>query len=141
MMTTQEHLTIQQVSERTGLSVHTLRYYERIGLLAPVSRAANGHRRYSIEDVNRVQFLNKMRATGMPIRKLCEFAALYAEGDDSLGERIRVLEEHRQTVLETIAELQRSLGVIEFKIDLYKTKEAERCKNETSADWQCRQSD
>jgi DNA-binding transcriptional MerR regulator len=61
-------LTIQQVSERTGLSVYTLRYYERNGLLEPINRAANGHRCYSATNITRIEFLSKLRMTGMPIR-------------------------------------------------------------------------
>lgn len=112
-------LTIQQASEKTGLSVHTLRYYERVGLLRPVGRAANGHRRYSPDDVGRIEFLNKLRATGMPIRQMCEFAALMDEGDAAIAERLRLLKAHQEVVCSYIAELQTNLAVIDYKIDLY----------------------
>ncbi|WP_211293193.1 MerR family DNA-binding transcriptional regulator [Brunnivagina elsteri] len=69
-------LTIQQVASLTGLNVHTLRYYERNGLLKPVPRAANGHRRYSSVDIASIEFLTKLRMTGMPIRHMQKFAKL-----------------------------------------------------------------
>lgn len=129
-MTTQD-LTIQQVSEKTGLSVHTLRYYERIGLLQPVGRATNGHRRYSPADITRIELLNKLRTTGMPIRKLCEFAGLLSQGDSSIPQRLQVLEEHKKAVLEHIAEMERNLSAIDYKINVYKGKVEEQCKNES----------
>jgi DNA-binding transcriptional MerR regulator len=61
-------LTIQQVSKCTGLSVYTLCYYERDGLLEPINRATNGHRCYSATNITRIEFLSKLRMTGMPIR-------------------------------------------------------------------------
>ena len=63
----EQTLTIQQASQLTGLTVHTLRYYERIALLSPVERAANGHRRYGKQDVDRITLLNYLRLTGMPL--------------------------------------------------------------------------
>ena len=72
-------LTIQQVATLTGLSVHTLRYYERNGLLEPVNRATNGHRRYRTEDITRIEFLTRLRTTGMPIRQMQQFARLYRD--------------------------------------------------------------
>jgi DNA-binding transcriptional MerR regulator len=117
-----EHLTIQQAAERTGLSVHTLRYYERVGLLAPVGRAANGHRRYAEVDLRRIEFLNKLRATGMPIRQMREFAALLEEGDVTIPERLVLLMAHQETVRCYIEDLQRNLSAIDTKIQLYTEK-------------------
>ncbi|GAB4460727.1 MAG: MerR family transcriptional regulator [Armatimonadaceae bacterium] len=113
-------LTIQEMAQAVGLSVHTLRYYERIGLIAPVGRDhGNGHRRYSDEDVQRISFLLKLRATGMPVRVMQRFVALYLQGDDTLPERQRILEDHYCAVRARIEELQQNLGVIEYKIALY----------------------
>lgn len=114
-----EHLTIQQAAEKTGLSVHTLRYYERIGLLQPVGRATNGHRRFAPDDVRRIEFLNKLRATGMPIRQMCEFAGLMYQGDESIAERLRLLKAHQETVNQYIEDLQKNLAVIDYKVNLY----------------------
>jgi DNA-binding transcriptional MerR regulator len=104
-------LTIQQVAQQTGLSVHTLRYYERNGLLEPVDRASSGHRRYSEEDIARIEFLTRLRLTGMPIRQMQEFA------------RRAILEEHEREVQAHIQELQRNLEAIQWKISYYKQLE------------------
>lgn len=119
-------LTIQQVAQQTGLSVHTLRYYERNGLLAPVNRASSGHRRYSSEDLSRIEFLTRLRATGMPIRQMQEFARLFREQPDAIAERRVILEAHRQQVLDHIQELQRNLSVIDWKINHYKHLETQQ---------------
>ncbi|WP_051470155.1 MerR family transcriptional regulator [Fischerella sp. PCC 9605] len=117
-------LTIQQVAQQTGLSVHTLRYYERYGLLEPIDRASNGHRRYSAEDVKRIEFLTRLRATGMPIREIQNFTQLFREQPNAIAERRAVLEAHEQRVQANIQELQRNLEAIQWKIRYYKTLEA-----------------
>lgn len=115
-------LTIQEVAEQTGLSVHTLRYYERIGLLNPVNRATNGHRRYSEDDISRIRFFTRLRATGMPIRQMQEYAALVRQGDNSTVARLTLLQAHRKAVEAQICELQQDLTLIDKKIELYKEK-------------------
>ncbi|MEM8810642.1 MAG: MerR family transcriptional regulator [Cyanobacteria bacterium P01_G01_bin.38] len=116
-------LTIQQVAKATGLSVHTLRYYERCDLIAPIHRARNGHRRYSAQDINWIKFLTKLRLTGMPIRQMQQYAALLREQPDAVEERRALLEAHRQTVLEHLQQLQENLAVIDWKIQHYKEVE------------------
>ena len=116
----EEELTIQQVAAATGLSVHTLRYYERCDLIAPIQRAQNGHRRYSAQDIRWIQFLNKLRMTGMPIRQLQQYATLLRQQPDAVQERRAILETHRQTVLERLQQLQENLSVIDWKIQHYK---------------------
>jgi DNA-binding transcriptional MerR regulator len=93
-----EKLTIQQVSEATGLTAHTLRYYERIGLIHPIERERNTHRRYTMNDVGWVDFLNKLRATGMSIQQMQAYAALQRLGDVTLAQRVEMLKEHRDAV-------------------------------------------
>ncbi|MBD0261632.1 MAG: MerR family transcriptional regulator [Tolypothrix sp. Co-bin9] len=119
-------LTIQQVATLTGLSVHTLRYYERNGLLEPVNRAANGHRRYRSEDITRIEFLTRLRTTGMPIRQMQQFANLYREKPDALSDRRLILEAHEREVQERIRELSRNLEAIQWKIQHYKKLEASK---------------
>lgn len=119
-------LTIQQVAQQTGLSVHTLRYYERNGLLEPVDRASSGHRRYSEEDIARIEFLTCLRATGMPIRQMQEFARLFRERPDAIGDRRVILEAHERELQAHIQELQRDLEVIQWKIVYYKGLEAQQ---------------
>ena len=112
-------LTIQQVAAETGLSGHTLRYYERIGLIGPVERATNGHRRYTAADVGWVDLLKRLRATGMPIAQMKQYADLQRQGDESFGLRLALLEAHQQRVLQKLDELQQNLSIIEYKIDIY----------------------
>ena len=109
----EDHLTIAEVARRTGLTAHTLRYYERAGLLEP-SRAENGHRRFTDDDLQRVHFVQKLRATGMPIRDVRRYFA--AEP----GERLQILREHRSRVISDIEELTGALELIDYKIDLYR---------------------
>jgi DNA-binding transcriptional MerR regulator len=112
-------LSIQQAAARTGLSVHTLRYYERIGLISPVGRASNGHRRYSEEDVGWIIFLMRLRSTGMPISTMKQYADLQRQGDPTHAERLALLKEHGRAVKQRIQELTDYLVVIEHKIDYY----------------------
>src|SRR5258707_11298881 len=102
MDTSQVQLTIQEAAEVTDLSVHTLRYYERIGLVMPVGRAANGHRRYSQQDINLIRTLNRWRQTGMPLADLQAYVKMVQAGDSTAGERRTLLEAHRQTVVKQI---------------------------------------
>ena len=114
-----ELITIEQVAQRSGLSAHTLRYYERIGLLDPVGRATNGHRRYTAKDLAWLAFLTRLRATGMPIRRMLEYAELRRHGDTTIAERRALLEAHQQLIQARIAELERNLAAITAKIQEY----------------------
>jgi DNA-binding transcriptional MerR regulator len=115
-------LTIEQVADRTGITKHTLRYYERIGLLEPVGRAASGHRRYGEADVEAVMFLTLLRETGMSIKDMTRFVHLTREGDQTVPSRIDVLAGHRAEVVATIDLLQGHLKALDHKIDVYRTK-------------------
>lgn len=117
-------LSIQEAARLTGLSEHTLRYYERIGLLSPVARAKNGHRRYQQHDLERMQFLTCLRNTGMPIKDIQAFIALEQRGDATSRDRCRLLAQHKQQVLEQINTLQENLRAIDNKIAYYQKQEA-----------------
>ncbi|MGK3984525.1 MerR family transcriptional regulator [Sorangium sp. So ce136] len=112
-------LTIAEVAAATGTSAHTLRYYERIGLIRSVSRARSGHRRYGPDDVRWVEFLRKLHATGMPIRRMLAYAALVRRGDGTISERRALLEAHRDDVAAKLAEQQAHLAIIEKKVSMY----------------------
>ena len=112
--------SIQQVAQKTGLSIHTLRYYEKVGLLAPIPRGTNGHRQYSVEDITWLEFLVRLRETGMSIQKVLAFADLIRQHPDEVGERLVLLEEHREQVKKNLEELTNHLQVIEMKIEHYK---------------------
>jgi DNA-binding transcriptional MerR regulator len=115
----EDTLTIQQVAEATQLSEHTLRYYERIGLIHPISRADNGHRRYVPSDIGWIDFLTKLRAAGMTIQQMQQYAELQRQGDDSLPERVEMLKDVRRHVEACMDELQEHLKLLNYKIDLY----------------------
>jgi DNA-binding transcriptional MerR regulator len=119
-------LTISDAARATGVSAHTLRYYERAGLLDPIDRAASGHRRYAEEDIARIQFLTKLRSTGMPIRQIRQYAELMRGGDETHEERLALLEAHREAVRANLAETARNLELIDYKIDFYRERLAER---------------
>jgi DNA-binding transcriptional MerR regulator len=111
-------LTIGEMAESTGITAHTMRYYERIGLL-DVARDAAGHRVYSTGDFNRVVFLNRLRMTGMPIREVQGYGRLVAGGEPTVPERLQMLQAHREAVRAQLQELQFALETVEFKIAAY----------------------
>jgi len=123
MTITDARLAISEVAEATGLSTHTLRYYERAGLmLEPVDRASSTHRRYTAADVAWVGFLTKLRSTGMPIAVVAEYAELVRRGDVTTADRLELLQRHRITVLAQLEEVSRSLAAIDTKIAIYEEK-------------------
>lgn len=116
-------LTIHEVAGRTGLTPHTLRYYERIGLISPVGRAAGGQRRYAEADIAWVEFLVRLRATRMPIARMKEFAKLRSAGDATYPKRRQMLEVHLAELQQTMGDMQRAANAISEKIAFYKTSE------------------
>jgi DNA-binding transcriptional MerR regulator len=125
MMNQTTYYTIQEVSEETDLPSSTLRYYEEIGLMEPVERAANGHRRYTEADLRRVQMIKRLRLTGMSVERMLNFVALYRGGASTARERREILEAHRETVQARVDELIEMIGFIDYKIGLYADEEAE----------------
>ena len=114
-------LSISQAAERTGLSTHTLRYYEREGLMiGDVDRASSSHRRYTDADIVWVDFLTKLRSTAMPISRVREYVNLVREGDSSTQARLALLVAHRESVIAQLDEMTRSLAAIDHKIALYR---------------------
>jgi DNA-binding transcriptional MerR regulator len=123
MTVTEAELTISQIAELTGLTTHTLRYYEREGLmLAPIERASSTHRRYSAADVGWVTFLTRLRASAMPIRDIRRYVELMRGGDKTTAERLQLLVQHRAAVVAQLAEVNASLDAIEYKIAQYEGK-------------------
>jgi len=111
--------TIAEAAQLTGLSAHTLRYYERAGLLVPPDRGTNGHRRYSDTDLGMLRILTRLKTTGMSIAEMRRYAELCRIGPDSFDARRMMLEEHRQQVLDRIGALKTDLEHIETKIKFY----------------------
>lgn len=112
-------MSISEVATETGLSISTLRYYEKARLLT-VPRGSTGQRRYGQAEVSAVKFIYQLRRTGMPIRGIREYADLVRAGDDTTTLRMTHLEEHRDAVSATLAEQQRYLDAITQKINLYR---------------------
>ena len=112
-------LTIAEVAERTGLTRHTLRYYERDGLMLGVGRAGSGHRRYSERDLGWIELITKLRATGMPIREVRRYAELVRAGDGNEDERLALLRAHRERVHAQLDTIAAHLDAIDMKISYY----------------------
>ncbi|MGV9450963.1 MerR family transcriptional regulator [Streptomyces sp. NPDC003635] len=115
----QDKYTISEVAAFTGLTAHTLRWYERIGLMPHIDRSHTGQRRYSNRDLDWLDLVGKLRLTGMPVADMVRYAELVREGDHTYGERYALLEETRRDVLARIAELQDTLAVLDRKIAFY----------------------
>ena len=111
-----DSFTISQVAKQTAITLHTLRYYERIGLIIDIERADNGHRQYSYKDIVWIRFLKRLRKTGMPISDMQRFANLRRQGDGSLDMRRKILETHYDDVINQIVDLEENLAAIENKI-------------------------
>ena len=114
---------IATTADRLGVSVHTLRYYERIGLVR-VDRDASGHRHYDAASVRRLVFLTRMRTSGMSIRDLQRYVDMVEAGRDTVPERLTLLTEHRDGLRARIDELRLALAATEYKIAAY-TRELE----------------
>ena len=114
-------LSIAEAARRTGVSVHTLRYYERAGLVVTtVDRTTGGRRRYRQLDLDWIGVCTKLRATGMPIRTIRRYAQLVLSGPGNEQERLALMEAHRAEVIAKLAEVQESLKIINHKIDVYR---------------------
>lgn len=118
-------LSIQQAAKATGLSAHTLRYYERIGLIDPILRHANRHRFYRPEDLEWIAFLIQLRSTGMSIEQMLRYATLRRQGDDlsSVSARKRMLDDHTAVLEGKVVVLQKTLTVLRAKSHFYSQRE------------------
>jgi DNA-binding transcriptional MerR regulator len=117
-------LTIKEVAAETGLTAYTLRYYERIGLIAPIKRAPSGQRRYAASDMDWLKFLLRLRATNMPIAQMQAFALLRAKGNSTAAKRREILEQHLQKVNADMQELRRCAKVLQEKVQHYQALES-----------------
>lgn len=115
----QDRYTISEVAACTGLSAHTLRWYERIGLMPHIDRSHTGQRRFTNRDLDWLNLVGKLRLTGMPVADMVRYAELVREGEHTFAERQELLIATREDVRRRIAELQETLGVLDFKIEFY----------------------
>ena len=125
--------SIKEVSEKTGLSAHTLRYYEREGLLSGVERTSGGFRQYTDSDLEALWLVCCLKNTGMSLRDISQFMALTREGNETLQERCDLLMRHRNTVIERMEEMQKHLDKVTRKINYFnkRLEEYEQNRGET----------
>jgi DNA-binding transcriptional MerR regulator len=116
--------TPAQVVEETGLSIDTLRYYEKIGLLEPVGRNAAGQRRFTDAHLDQLSIARCLRESGMPIADVARYAELVRAGDHTIDDRIALLEAHNQRVQVHIGALRDQQRYIQRKIAYYRTVES-----------------
>jgi MerR family transcriptional regulator, aldehyde-responsive regulator len=112
-------MKIAEVSERCGISLDTLRYYERIGLIPPVNRNGSGIRDYNETDMKRVEFIKCMRGAGLPIEALIEYIGLVQQGDQTIEARKEILKEQRELLAARMKEMQKTLDLLDHKIGVY----------------------
>jgi DNA-binding transcriptional MerR regulator len=116
----QAGLSIAEAARRTGISAHTLRYYERAGLVVTtIDRTAGGRRRYHERDLHWITMCSKLRATGMPISIIRRYAQLVSAGPGTEQQRLALMQAHRAEVTAKLAEIQENLKVIDHKISVY----------------------
>ena len=125
---TNEFLTPAAMAAACDVSVDTLRYYEREGLLEDISRTGGGQRQYSSSDVAWVQVLRCLRATAMPIREMRAFAMLVREGETAMADRLELLANHRKRIVDQVAVLHEALELVDHKIEAYTAVLAETPK-------------
>ncbi|MEA5079361.1 MAG: MerR family transcriptional regulator [Anaerolineaceae bacterium] len=115
-------MKIAEVSEKYGLSPDTLRYYERVGLLPTVTRSVSGIREFSEVDIKRVEFIKCMRSAGLPVEVLTEYIAMVQQGDSTIAARKAILTQQRELLKARMQEMQKTLDLLNYKIDIYETK-------------------
>jgi DNA-binding transcriptional MerR regulator len=119
-------MKIGDVSEQYGISVDTLRYYERIRLLPAVTRNQGGIRDYGEMDIKRVEFIKCMRSAGLPIDVLIEYMRLVEQGDGTIEARKKILIEQREQLAARMAEMQKTLDLLDYKIEVYENRVLKR---------------
>ncbi|MBI9050541.1 MAG: MerR family transcriptional regulator [Anaerolineaceae bacterium] len=112
-------MRIAEVSEKYNISADTLRYYERVGLLPPVNRTDSGIRDFDEGDILRVEFIKCMRSAGLPIEVLTEYIQLVQMGDSTIEQRKQILESEREKLIGRMAEMQKTLDKLDYKISIY----------------------
>ena len=114
--------SIQDVSKKTGLSAHTLRYYEKEGLIAGVERTQGGFRQYTDEDLEALGLICCLKNTGMSLQEISRFVNLTREGEQTLRERVELLREHRESVIARMNEMQKYLEKVTWKLNVFTEK-------------------
>ena len=130
-------MKIAEVSEQHNISSDTLRYYERIGLIPPVNRNGSGIRDYNELDIRRVEFAKCMRSAGLPVEVLIEYMDLVQQGDRTIEARKEILKEQRELLVSRMQEMQKTLDILDHKIEVYENavlkKEKDMLRTEDQA--------
>ncbi|HFI0458125.1 TPA: stress response transcriptional regulator NmlR [Streptococcus suis] len=114
-------MNIKEVSQVTGLSADTIRYYEWIGLVPKIARKSSGVRDFAENDVAILEFIRCFRGAGMSIERLIKYMGLVQEGDSTVEARIDLLREEREELQTRLIEIQEALNRLDFKIENYQT--------------------
>ncbi|TNE60563.1 MAG: MerR family transcriptional regulator [Alphaproteobacteria bacterium] len=114
-------MTIGELAARTGKSLHTIRWYEKQGLIPGVVRDGGGRRTYVLDHVGWLQFIDQLRMTGMTVAEMRDYAALVAQGKKTLPDRVEILRDHRDTVRKRLKETRKALKLVEQKLGFYST--------------------
>lgn len=117
---TSNFISIGELSRRSGVSPHTLRFYESEGILKAAGRGGNGHRRYLNDDILWLEFVLRLKQTGMPLAEIREYAVLRAQGEKTLQRRLSMLELHRKRLATMIEELSTCAEALDTKIHIYR---------------------
>jgi DNA-binding transcriptional MerR regulator len=117
---TKNTMSIGELSVASGLSTHTLRYYEKFGILKPADRAVSGHRQYRADAVAWLAFVLRLKVTGMPLAEIREYAQLRNSGDATLQPRLTMLTVHRKRLMNNISELAKNLAALDSKMKTYR---------------------
>ncbi len=112
-------MTIKEVSEKYGLSQDTLRYYEKIGVIPPVTRTSGGIRNYTEHDIGWVENAVCMRNAGLPVEIIAEYCRLFSMGDSTIGARLELLTEQRKKLIEQKEQLEAEISRLDYKIGRY----------------------
>ncbi|MBC2582272.1 MerR family transcriptional regulator [Clostridium sp. DJ247] len=118
-------MNISQVSAKLQVSSHTLRYYEKVGLIKNIERDESGNRVYSEQDLKWIEFLLKLKRIKMPIEKIKVYAELRYKGNDTVTERCEMLEEQKNKLLNQVRELNESIKFLDNKIEIYNSMKGE----------------
>ena len=114
-----ETVTIKEVSQKYNISSDTLRYYERVGMIPPVTRTAGGIRDYGESDLGWVELALCMRGAGLPVEAMIEYVKLCQQGDSTIEARMLLLKEQMETLLEHKAQIESTIKRLDFKISRY----------------------
>lgn len=112
-------MTIKEVSKKYDISQDTLRYYERVGMIPPVTRSASGIRDYQEKDIGWVELAKCMRSAGLPVEAMIEYVRLTQEGDNTIPARLKLLSEQREELIKKRKKIDATLEKLSYKIERY----------------------